>query len=152
MGRKALLLLFVPVLGVVLTAQASAGGLQTQLVLTPIANGTDPVSPLLCRGRIHGYLTFAEPQTAGRHRLKAAWRRPDGRIEQQTEATLEFERPRQTAYVWLDLKGVPSRKIVGDLDPQGDLERAKFAGRWNVSVEWDGKPLLDQRFEMRCEN
>ncbi len=124
---------------------------QPKMVLTNKVNGLEPVAEFSCSEKIHGYLTLPE-KAIGSHTLEGVWIAPSGAEQEHSTNHLDFAPPgRQTAYVWLEFPDL-SGGSLGDFRERdsGSQEKNQFAGLWQVKVYWDGQPLVESKFRVKC--
>lgn len=129
-------------------SRTDAGGApqrtQTKLVLSqkPFALESDP--DFVCDGTVNGFLTLPQP-VVGRHTIEGIWIRPDGTVQEHSQAPLEFSPPgRQTAKLWLSFSS------GGILSSTGDEDTSGFNGDWTVLVKWDNQELIQEKFKVKC--
>src|SRR5690242_4225990 len=72
-----------------------------QIVLTPQAAGDSSSAAFVCGQRIYAHIYWSRLPT-GPHELVAFWRRPDGRVQEQTEH--RWSGPLYRTTVWLDVR------------------------------------------------
>ena len=132
-------------------AQALQLGKEPALVLTNKSNGLENTPEFSCSDRIHGYVTLPQP-VVGRHVLEGVWIKPDGTEVEHSTNHLDFQPPgQQTAYVWLAFPDV-SGGSLGDFRSPETQSAAKSTndGQWHVKVLWDGQPLVESKFKVKC--
>jgi hypothetical protein len=118
-------------------------------VLTPVENGLENASFFTCQDTVHGYITLPE-KSSGTHVLEGIWRGPSGDVREHARIPLEFPPDgRQTAYMWLRFGGSPG--LLEDVGSGVTPSRsASFNGDWRVQALWDGRPLVESKFKVRC--
>ncbi|MCG3205839.1 MAG: hypothetical protein KCHDKBKB_02562 [Elusimicrobia bacterium] len=122
-----------------------------KLILTNKLNGLESASEFSCSEIIHGYLTLPE-KAVGAHTIEGIWVMPNGVVAEHSKNQVEFSAPgRQTAYVWLEFQD-KSSGTLGDFRSRGDEPDPVNPqnGEWQVKVLWNGRPLVESKFKVKC--
>jgi hypothetical protein len=121
---------------------------QAQLLLTTTPNGSQGTSEFSCSDTVNGLVVLPE-RVVGFHSVEAYWSR-NGEVVEHSQVPLQLPPPgSRTAHIWLrfdDKQGGLLEGLLGD----GTDTAGMVSGDWKVSVHWNGKPLVESEFKVKC--
>lgn len=129
-----------------------SASISSKIVLTNKFNGLESTPEFSCTDTVHGYLTLPE-KAVGDHTLEGVWILPNNQIINHSKNIVEFgPAGGQTAYVGLAFQD-KSQGSLGDFrEGRSDVADGAnpYNGMWQLRVLWDGRPLIQTKFKMKC--